>query len=80
MGETPQERRIAELEARNVRLAASLRWAVEYMEDGIPGVAPHHECQFYSDPEKGACDFHDAWAEAMSLVAPRAIPSEGERP
>jgi hypothetical protein len=33
---------------------------------GIPD-APPHDCEFKTNPEKGACDFHERWAGDFAL-------------
>jgi hypothetical protein len=46
----------------------ALRWAVDYIADGLGGVPPH-ACEFIVNPEKGACDFCDAFVDARAALA-----------
>ena len=54
------------------RLRSSLNWALDEISDNAEshddsGI-PDHLCEFYSNPEKGACDFHEQWADAECLT------------
>lgn len=54
------------------RLREALEWAMSEISDGAAyhddnGI-PEHDCEFSSNPEKGACDFHDRWVEAERLT------------
>jgi hypothetical protein len=65
------KRLIATLRAsqrREVQLRESLHWALEDMEDGLPGECPSHWCAFYTEPDSGHCAFHAAWAKARAAV------------
>ena len=69
--------RIRELEADAARLddmREALRWAMDALayECG-PGDAngtPKHECAFVTNPEAGACAWHDGYWEAFLVAFP----------
>ncbi len=46
------------------------------IESPRPDAPPPHDCEFKSNPEKGACDFHDKWAaprpDADTVMVPRS--------
>lgn len=46
----------------------SLRWALGELNDGNDTEVPEHDCEFISNPEKGACDFHRDWVDAMDAA------------
>ncbi len=40
---------------------------------------PPHNCEFFTNPEKGACDFHERWADLRAQGIPgitAIIPTE----
>jgi len=47
---------------------AQLRWVmVEWLDDTDHGEhIPPHMCEFITNPEKGACSFHEQWFDAAS--------------
>lgn len=52
----------------------ALRWALDYIADGSDETPPH-ECEFITNPPKGACDFHERyWAAREALDYLRATP------
>lgn len=79
--------RIAELEAERDRLRKALTWAVAQIAGEDPPIYgnvignPKHDCEYELNPEKGACDWCDAWGDAVdaSLAATEPEP-EGEKP
>lgn len=51
-------------------LRESLRWLLRITAEGAVGEAgedgtPAHSCEFTTNPEKGACDFHFLWWQAV---------------
>lgn len=70
---------IAALRERCERLAKSLAWAVGYVDDGLTfsdDDRPIHECEFSSNPERGACSFCEGYWTAKDLLNPK--PDVGE--
>jgi hypothetical protein len=63
---------IAALYSRVASLEKALGWALEYIADGTDsslGETPEHTCEFITNPEKGACDFHDRYFAACATLA-----------
>ncbi len=57
-------------EAERDALWAALGWALDYISDGVDETeTPEHACEFTSNPEKGACDFHEAYWEARAALS-----------
>lgn len=68
------EKRLAEAEK-------ALGWAIEYIADGADyaaGETPLHDCEFESNPEKGACDFHEQFFSAIEARAALSPSEEGK--
>lgn len=55
------------LRADVAALRGALEWALDYIADGLE--VPAHECEFTTNPEKGACDFHEAYFGACDTLA-----------
>lgn len=53
---------------REDSLKTSLRWALEYLEDGMPNIVPVHACGFITRPDEGKCEFHEQWANAREAI------------
>lgn len=47
-----------------------LAFFVGFMDEG-DDATPDHRCEFVTNPEKGACEFHEMWADAITLLAAR---------
>lgn len=56
--------------AQLIALRKSLVWALSVIDEGemMAGDTPWHDCEFFSNPEKGACGFHEAYWTARELV------------
>jgi hypothetical protein len=57
-------------------LRRSLAWALAEIDDGAvsndSNGTPSHSCEFAHHPEKGACDWHEAYWTAKHLLEPAA--------
>jgi hypothetical protein len=65
------------LREENARLRAALGWALDYIawDVGVDDYdTPKHSCEFFSNPEKGACDFHEHYWEAKDVLGLKATP------
>lgn len=64
------------LRAENEWLRGLLRWALTVIEEWADGApddngeygTPAHDCEFVTNPEKGACDFHDWYWDAVAAL------------
>ena len=56
------------------RLIKELRWARDYIQDGLE--RPIHACEYNSNPEKGACDFCEKWADIEVMLDQPVAPKE----
>lgn len=64
--------RVAALEAERDELRAALERYLS-VTDADGEEAPPHDCEFARDPEKGVCEFHEAWGELRAFLrAPSA--------
>ncbi len=56
----------------DARVLDALAWALEYIADGTDpseGETPRHDCEFESNPEKAACDFHEKYFDAQAKLS-----------
>jgi len=58
------------------RLIKALRWARDYIQDGLE--RPIHACEYNSNPEKGACDFCEKWADIEVMLDQPVAPKKTE--
>ena len=62
------------------RLSNALVWALHVIADDADGVddsgVPTHACEFHTNPEKGACNFHEGWADAWVAIVGESQPDE----
>ena len=65
----------AELKEANDKLAiavTALQWALDYVSDNTDptdGETPIHDCEFETNPQNGACDFHKKYFSAIQTLA-----------
>jgi len=56
------------------QLEGALEWALDYIADGADpdeNEVPKHQCEYVSDPEKGACSFCTDYWRARALLDER---------
>lgn len=59
------------LRAKCGRLQKSLGWSMKSVDDSLmfdDEDRPQHDCEFYSNPEKGACSFCEGYWSARELL------------
>jgi len=52
-------------------LKSALNWALFQIEDnegGREGLSPEHVCEYDTNPDRGRCDFCEAWASAIMML------------
>ena len=62
---------VLELLAECAKLKDALKWAMIEIGEGYcteEDETPTHACEFTSNPEKGGCDYHEAFWDAMELL------------
>ncbi len=55
------------LTERVAELEGALVWSLDYIADGLE--APRHDCEYYTNPLKGACDFCEQYWSSRTLVS-----------
>lgn len=50
------------------KLKKLLRWAIEHIENGSTSTPPAHECEYFTNPSLGKCEFHDNYWESKNIL------------
>lgn len=68
---------LVRLRQQNAALVGALQWTRDYIQDGLE--TPSHNCEYFSNPEKGSCDFCEKWVDVQTTLAPYAPSEEKEK-
>ena len=74
--------KLAVMAVANEVIKASLRWAIRVIEDdrertGDTNGTPVHECELFTNPERGGCRWHEEYWTAKDLIGELAA-GQGE--